>query len=69
MALYDNLRQWRSTVARNRGVAPDLVFSNDILLEIAKRQPQTEAELQTIPQIGPWKAKTYGPAVLDVLSA
>lgn len=61
---YDSLRQWRSKAAVARGVAPEIVLTNDVLLEIAKRQPRTLEELQTIPSIGPWKAKTYGPDLL-----
>lgn len=61
---YDALRQWRSKAAVVRGVAPEIVLANDVLLEIAKRQPRTLEELQTIPAVGPWKAKTYGPDLL-----
>ncbi len=61
---YDALREWRSKTATARGVAPEIVFSNEILLEVAKRQPRTLEELREIEAIGPWKAKTYGAALL-----
>jgi ribonuclease D len=61
---YDALRNWRSKTAAARGVAPEIVFSNDILLEVAKRQPRTPEELRAIDAIGPWKAKTYGEDLL-----
>lgn len=64
---YDALRQWRTSVAEARGVAPDIVFSNSILLTLAQRMPNTEAELQEIAEIGPWKARTYGAAILRTL--
>lgn len=64
---YDALRQWRSQVAEQRGVAPEIVFSNTILLAIAQRLPQSTAELLEIPEIGPWKARTYGPPILAML--
>ena len=64
---YDALRQWRSQVAEQRGVQPEIVFSNTILLAIAQRLPQSEKELIEIPEIGPWKARTYGPAILATL--
>ena len=64
---YDALRQWRSQVAEARGVQPEIVFSNTILLAIAQRLPQSETELIEIPEIGPWKAHTYGPAILATL--
>ena len=61
---YDTLRNWRSKTAEARGVAPEIVFTNDILLEVAKRQPRTLEELREIDAIGPWKAKTYGADLL-----
>jgi ribonuclease D len=61
---FDNLRHWRSNTAASRGVAPEIVLTNEVLLEIAKRQPRTIEELREIEAIGPWKAKTYGPDLL-----
>ena len=61
---YDALRQWRSKTAASRGVMPEIVLTNEVLLEIAKRQPRTLEELREIEAIGPWKAKTYGPDLL-----
>jgi ribonuclease D len=53
---YDALRNWRSKTAAARGVAPEIVLTNEVLLEIAKRQPRTLEELREIEAIGPWKA-------------
>jgi ribonuclease D len=61
---FDALREWRSKTAIARGVAPEIVLTNEVLLEIAKRQPQTLDALREIDAIGPWKAKTYGPELL-----
>lgn len=61
---FDALRTWRSKTAAARGVAPEIVLTNEVLLEIAKRQPRTLEDLQQIEAIGPWKAKTYGPELL-----
>jgi ribonuclease D len=66
---FDALRAWRSKTAAARGVAPEIVFPNDILLEVAKRQPHTLEELREIEGIGPWKAKTYGPDLLRLARA
>jgi len=63
---YDALRQWRTEIANGRGVDPDIIFNNDTLLQIATRQPVSIEELQEIAAIGPWKARTYGPAVLKI---
>lgn len=64
---YDALRQWRTNVAERRGVTPEIIFSNSILLSLAQRMPRSEAEILEIPEIGPWKAKTYSEAILKTL--
>ncbi len=64
---FDALRQWRSEVAAKRDVTPDIILTNETLMEIAQRQPQSEADLLQIDAIGPWKAATYGPAILSRL--
>ncbi len=65
--LFNALRQWRSQVAASRGVDPDIVFSNHLLLQIVEKRPQTIEELASIPAVGPWKAETYGPAILQLV--
>jgi ribonuclease D len=66
---YDALRRWRTNTAEKRGVDPDIVFSNDILLAIAQEAPQSVAELESMPAIGPWKARTYGRQVTRLVSS
>lgn len=65
-ARYDALRQWRTGVATERGVDPDIVFNNDTLLQIATKQPDSLEALQEIAAFGPWKTRTYGAAVLAI---
>ncbi len=65
---YDALRQWRTRTAKARNVAPEIVLANSALLEIAKRHPRTKDELLELREIGPWKAKTYGPAILEIVA-
>jgi ribonuclease D len=64
---FQILRQWRSQTAEERGVDPDIIFSNEILLQIIEKKPRTLADLQAISAIGAWKAETYGPAILRLL--
>lgn len=68
LARYDALRAWRSRTAEARGVNPDIVLTNEALLEIARRRPRTIEELQAMPAIGPWKARTYGPAIVELIT-
>ena len=65
-ARFDALRLWRTETATNRGVDPDIIFNNEILFQIAIQHPTTQEDLQKIAGIGPWKARTYGPAVLAI---
>lgn len=64
---FEALRRWRTGIAEARGVTPDIIFTNEILIEIAQRAPQSEADLLAIPAIGPWKARNYGPEVLKIV--
>ncbi len=64
---FEALRHWRTDVAEKRGVQPDIVFTNTTLLAIAQMEPKAVEELRAIAEIGPWKARTYGPAILATL--
>ncbi len=64
---FDALRRWRTETAATRGVDPDIVFSNETLLQISAGRPDSVAALAEFPAIGQWKARTYGPAVLRML--
>ena len=63
---YDALRRWRGDVADARGVAPDIILTNEVLLTIAKQQPRSPEELARIAGLGPWKLRTYGPDLLRI---
>jgi ribonuclease D len=67
LARFEALRHWRTDVAEKRGVQPDIVFTNTTLLAIAQLEANTVEDLRVIPEVGPWKARTYGPAILATL--
>jgi len=69
LARFDALRKWRSEMAHQRDVSPDIVLPNSTLLTIAQRNPKSEAELAAIPEIGEWKVQAYGPHILATLNA
>jgi len=64
---FEQLRKWRTQVAETREVTPDVIFTNDTLLSIVRQMPERVEDLLTIPEIGPWRARTYGPAILAQL--
>lgn len=68
LACFDALRRWRTATAKGRGVDPDIVFSNDVLIQIAQQSPKSAEDLLAIPAIGPWKAKTYGPEIVRIVA-
>jgi ribonuclease D len=67
-ARYERLRRWRTSTAEVRGVNPEIVFSNDTLLEIVQRAPRSIEELMQIRTIGSWKANAYGERVLSLVN-
>ncbi|RMG94095.1 MAG: hypothetical protein D6706_14380, partial [Chloroflexi bacterium] len=64
---YEKLHEWRKKRARKRGVESDVIISRDALWAIARQNPQTLEELARLPELGKWRAKTYGEEILAVL--
>jgi ribonuclease D len=64
---YEKLRAWRRQVAAERGVEPDVVVCNAVLMAVAHRQPSTLQDLEGIEGLGPWKLKTYGKQLVETL--
>ena len=65
---FKELRAWRKQVAADRGVDPDVIISNAVLWALAEQHPRSVGELQAIEDWGPWRQKTYGEAILEVLA-
>ena len=68
MDRYDALRAWRTEQARQRGVDPDVILTNEQLMTIARQTPATIDALAAINVMGPWKLNAYGQAILRQLS-
>ncbi|MEQ1681274.1 MAG: ATP-dependent DNA helicase RecQ [Nitrospira sp.] len=66
--LVERLRQLRSELAEEEGVAPFLIFHDKTLKAIAGYKPGTPAALLEIPGIGEMKAERYGRRVLAVVN-
>mgnify|MGYP001171484091 CR=1 FL=1 len=64
---YDALRAWRTERARQRGVDPDVVLTNDQLMTIARQVPTSLDELAAASVMGAWKLDEYGDAILRLL--
>ena len=65
---FDALRAWRTERARQRGVDPDVILTNEQLMTIARQAPATVAALAETHAMGPWKLNEYGEAIIQVLA-
>jgi ribonuclease D len=64
---YETLRHWRNTLATERGVEPDVIISNGLLMHIARRNPQNLKALTKMEGLGEWQREKYGPDLIEVL--
>ncbi len=67
--LFERLRAWRASVAKEQGVPAYVVFHDATLREIAARKPADLAQLGAISGIGENKRAKYGEGVLEVVTA
>jgi ribonuclease D len=65
---FKKLRIWRKDTAASRGVDSDVILPNAVLWELAEHPPQTLQAVRDIVGIGPWRSKTYGPGILELLA-
>jgi ATP-dependent DNA helicase RecQ len=66
--LYERLRQLRTELAEEEGVAAFVIFHDKTLKAIAGHKPVTSAALLEIPGIGALKAERYGRRLLEVVN-
>lgn len=67
--VFERLRVWRATEAREQGVPGYVVFGDATLAALAAHQPTTDEGLLAISGIGQVKLERYGVAVLGVLAS
>jgi ATP-dependent DNA helicase RecQ len=67
-AVFEKLRAWRATTAREQSVPAYVVFSDATLCQIAATRPATPAGLFEINGVGEAKLAKYGEAILRVLA-
>ena len=64
--LFDLLRECRSKLARQNGVAPFMIFSNATLMDMAKKRPKNTSEFKRVSGVGEMKAQWYGKDFLKI---
>lgn len=64
---FEALREWRTSVAKEKQIPPYMVFSDATLVGIVEAAPASTAQLSGISGVGAKKLAEYGDAVLEVL--
>ncbi|HEY1064158.1 MAG TPA: HRDC domain-containing protein [Candidatus Saccharimonadales bacterium] len=67
-ALFQALRAWRYAQARQQTVAPYMVAHDATLMELARRMPQSVAQLAAVKGFGPMKIEKYGPELVTLVT-
>ena len=67
--LYEQLREWRMTTAKQKGLPPYTILHDSTLKEIAATKPQSIESLLDISGIGAAKLDQYGSALIDIINA
>ncbi|MEF3119923.1 DNA helicase RecQ [Kocuria flava] len=66
--LFQQLRAWRSAVAKEQGVPAYVVFTDATLAAIARARPGSLGELSGLSGVGAAKLERYGEAVLEAVA-
>jgi ATP-dependent DNA helicase RecQ len=66
--VFERLRAWRASVAKDQGVPAYVIFHDATLREIANRMPSTLTELSAVNGVGENKLAKYGEDVLATVS-
>jgi len=66
--VFERLRAWRTSVAKELGMPPYVIFHDATLRLIAASPPSTLSELAGVNGVGATKLDRYGQAILDVLA-
>ena len=66
--MFERLRAWRTSVAKEQGMPPYVIFHDATLRLIAASPPSTLAGLALVNGVGETKLARYGQQILDVLA-
>jgi len=64
---YETLRRWRKARAQERGVESDVIVPRDVLMDIARRAPQTTTDLDAVLGLGPTRREKYGEEIVKLM--
>ena len=65
--LFEDLRNFRLKLSKERGVAPYHIFIDKTLIQMAEQRPQSLREMRDLHGVGNFKLRRYGKLFLDFL--
>lgn len=68
-SLWPELKKLRTHLAREKGIAPYMVFHDATLMAMVEQKPTTLSLLESISGVGKQKLVSYGQQFIDVISA
>ncbi len=63
--LFEHLKALRSEIAEQESISPHHIFHDQTLRLFALHQPKSEAELEKISGVGPYKERRYAPRFIE----
>jgi ATP-dependent DNA helicase RecQ len=66
--LYEYLREVRNSIAKDKGIQPYRVFSNESLRDMSSQMPADMGEFMEIHGVGEFKAKQFGTIFLKAIA-
>lgn len=66
--MFEKLRERRLELAREKGIPPFMVFSDQVLMNLVRAHPTTIAQLLDVSGVGEKKADQYGEDFLAILN-
>ena len=65
---YTALHVWRKNIALKRDIYSDVIISKNTLWKIAYLKPKQTDALNGIEGLGPWRLKTYGQDLIEIVN-
>lgn len=65
---YTALHVWRKNIALERDIYSDVIISKNTLWKIAYLKPKRVEALEGIEGLGPWRLKTYGQDLIEIVN-
>ena len=67
LELYSNLKEWRLSRAKKRGIPAFRIFTNKVLDNLASDMPTSHDELLMVNGVGPYLSKQYGNDIIRIV--